>query len=352
MNSSWPVRIVAVAVIAILGFVVPFVGSVNVQTILTSALFYAYLGTCWNLTGAFGGRLSLGHAIFLGVGAYSSTLLFIKLEMTPWLGMFLGVVVAAVIGAFLGWIASRYRLEGIFFAMVTLAFTLLAAQVVSNIGYLGGAQGLLVPLSSGGAADYQFSEAGPRLMIIAVMVIGVLAFTWWVRGHRIGKWIAAVGANERAAEASGLNPTAISALGMAIGGGLTALGGTFYAQQNLFVDPASLLHWSVSLAILLPVIIGGRARPEGPLVGALLLIPLEEVLRQNADPGYAGLLRGVLLIFVVILMPGGVLDVVTRLRNRICRRGIDTDRHAGGESAEVSGKRSRGQNGEVLIDAP
>jgi branched-chain amino acid transport system permease protein len=348
MNSSWPVRLVALAVVAFLGFVVPFVGTVNVQTIVTSALFYAYLGTCWNLTGAFGGRLSLGHAIFVGVGAYTSTLLFIKADVTPWIGMFLGVAIAAVTGAFVGWIASRYRLEGIFFAMVTLAFTLLAAQLVSNLEFLGGARGLLVPLSQDGVADYQFSETAPLLMIIAAMVMGVLAFTWWIRGQRIGKWIAAVGVNERAAEASGLNPTAISAIGMAIGGGLTALGGTFYAQQNLFVDPASLLHWSVSLSILLPVIIGGRSRAEGPLVGALILIPLEEVLRQNADPGYAGVLRGLLLIFVVILMPGGVLDLVTRLWDRIGRR----KRSRSGD-ADTDGSRgpSGNQGEEVLVDA-
>ncbi|WP_340539085.1 branched-chain amino acid ABC transporter permease [Nocardioides sp. GXZ039] len=317
MNSSRRTQLIALAVVALLGFGLPLFATINIQVIATSALFYAYLGTCWNVTGSYGGRLSLGHAIFLGAGAYTSTLLFINQGISPWIGMFLGVVVGAACGALVGWLASRYRLEGIFFAMVTLALTLLAAQLVSNIGTLGGAQGLLVPLSPDGAADYQFADPAALLRIIAVMTMGVLIFTWWLRGRRWGKWIAAVGANDRAAEASGLSPTLVSSVGMAIGGGLTALGGTFYAQQNLFVDPASLLHWSVSLAILLPVIVGGRSRAEGPLVGALLLIPLEELIRQNADPGYAGLLRGFLLIAVVIFMPGGVLDVVDRVRARL-----------------------------------
>jgi branched-chain amino acid transport system permease protein len=356
MNSNWPVRIIALTVVALLGIFVPLFGSINLQTIITTALFYAYLGTCWNITGAFGGKLSLGHAIFVGIGAYTSTLLFIKADITPWVGMFAGVIVAALAGAFIGWIASRYRLEGIFFAMVTLAFTLLAAQLVSNISYIGGAQGLLVPLSQGGAADYQFIDTAPFLRIVSVMVMGVLLFTWWIRGQRMGKWIAAVGVNERAAEASGLNPTLISAIGLAIGGGLTALGGTFYAQQNLFVDPASLLHWSVSLAILLPVIVGGRSRPEGPLVGALILIPLEEMLRQNADPGYAGILRGLVLIAVVILMPGGVLDLVSRLRERTRRRHQRPPTPAPGQAVEGSpapGTGRRGGNGrEVFDNAP
>ena len=319
MNSSWPVRLFTLAVVAVLGFVMPYVASVNAQTILTSALFYAYLGTCWNLTGAFGGRLSLGHAIFVGIGAYTSTLLFMKAGTSPWLGMLAGVALAAVAGAFVGWIAARYRLEGIFFAMVTLAFTLLVSQLVSNIDYLGGAQGLLVPLAQPGLASLQFASTGPLLMISAVMVMLVLLFTWWLRDQRLGKWIAAVGVNERAAQASGLNPTAISAFGMALGGGLTALGGTFYAQQNLFVDPTSVLPWSFSLAILLPVIIGGRSRAEGPLVGALILIPIEEILRQHADPGYAGILHGLVLVVVVIALPGGVLPVLVRVWSRLRR---------------------------------
>lgn len=320
MNSTRLVRLVTLAAVAVLGFVTPYVASVNVQSVLTTALFYAYLATCWNLTGAFGGRLSLGHAIFVGIGAYTSTLLFIMAGISPWLGMFAGVVLAAVAGAFIGWIASRYRLEGIFFAMVTLAFTLLAAQLVSNIDYLGGARGLLVPLSQKGVADFQFVSTKPYLMIAAVMVMLVLLLTWWVRGQRIGKWIAAVGVNERAAQASGLNPTAISALGMALSGGMSAFGGTFYAQQNLFVDPPSLLDWSFSLAILLPAIIGGRSRPEGPLVGALILIPMEEILRQNADPGYAGVLRGLILIVVVIAFSGGVLPALAKGWRRLRRR--------------------------------
>jgi branched-chain amino acid transport system permease protein len=317
MNSTAPLRLTTAVLLVVLTFVVPLTLSPDVTAIVTTALLFGFLATAWNITGAWGSRLSLGHSIFVGVGAYASTVLFIHTGLTPWVGMLAGAAVAAAAGAAMGWMATRYGLEGIFFAMVTLALALLAVQLASNLEPIGAAQGLLIPLRGDSGVDYQFRDAMPFNVIAGVLVFAAIAFTWWLRDRRLGSWIAAVGLNEKAARASGVAPVAVSAKGLALGGAIAALGGTFYAQQNLYVDPPSTLDWSLSLAILLPAIIGGRKRPEGPLFGALLLIPLEEVLRIYVDPGYSGMLRGVALILVVRFLPDGVLPPLERTVGRL-----------------------------------
>lgn len=306
MRSGNRLRATTLTLLVLLTLGGPAVFGPSGVATITIALWYAFLATAWNITGAYGGKLSLGHGIFVGIGAYASSMLLVKYGTSPWLGMFLGAALAAAAGLALGWLGSRFRLEGIFFAMVTLAFSLLAVQLANNVHAIGAAEGLLLPLG-GGAGAYEFTDPKVFTYIAGGLTLLALIVTWVIRSRRLGMYIAAVGLNERAAQGIGLSPTLLSSVGLAIGGAVTALGGTFYAQQNLFIDPGSTFAWTISLAILLPAILGGRSLAEGPFFGALLLIPIEEQLRQYAAPGASGAIEGVVLVILVMFLPEGLL---------------------------------------------
>ncbi|MGC8872825.1 MAG: branched-chain amino acid ABC transporter permease [Chloroflexia bacterium] len=285
--------------------------------VLTLVLLYAYLSTAWNILGGYAGQHSLGHGIFLGIGAYTSTLLFSRFGVTPWLGMWAGALLAGAVGAFIGFLCFRYGLRGPYFALATIAIAEAMRYVVSNIPYLGGARGLEVPWKGHNPALFQFAGKTWYYYVALVLTLLCLAISAWLNRSRLGYWMVAVRENEDAAAALGVDLVRTKVVATVVSAVLTGIGGTFYAQYFTFVNPASVFGEGPSVQILLYSIIGGLGTVWGSAIGSLVLVPIAEFTRARLGGTFAGvhlLIYGAILMVVMLFMPQGIVGLVRRIR--------------------------------------
>jgi len=284
--------------------------------VLISILFFGYLGACWNILGGYGGQFSFGHAAFFGLGAYTSTLLFLHWGVSPWIGMLAGGLLAAGFGLFAGYLSFRYGLRGPYFSLVTLAFAEMLRVVAVNWKAVGSSLGLVVPNRGSAPALFLFAEKLPYYYVILTMAVGALVITRAMERSRMGYALAAIRENEDAAEAAGVDALSTKLAAMAASSFLTALGGTFYAQYFAYIDPTITFGPAVSIQGLLQAIVGGAGTVLGPLVGSFVLTPISELSRA-AIRGRAGvdvMVYGLVLILVISFLPNGLMGWVRRRR--------------------------------------
>lgn len=319
---------ILLAAVALAAFGLPLVvTSPTYLQILILLFFYAYLTTAWNLVGGFAGVLPLGHSVFVGIGAYTSSILTLQYGVSPWIGMLVGGAIAAVIGVIIG--LPTFRMRGAYFCLCTIAFAEGIRVMVENIDTLGplkinGPRGLLVPLLKDPTFwDYQFMSKLPYYYIILVLLILVLAFTWFVSRSKVGYYLAAGGEEPEAAAALGINVANCKLFAMALSCFLTALAGTFYAQLMLYFYPKGLMGLDLSFEIAFIALIGGRGTIAGPVIGALLLRPLNEFTRiylSDMLPGLHLVIFGLILILVMIYLPKGLTAPLAALYDRLARK--------------------------------
>jgi branched-chain amino acid transport system permease protein len=303
--------------------------------ILILLFFYAYLTTSWNLVGGFAGVLPMGHAAFIGIGAYTSTMLHLQYGLSPWLGMLVGGLLAVAVGVIIG--LPTLKMRGAYFALATIAFAEGLRVMVENIDRLGplalnGPRGLQIPPLNTGLANFMFAEKAPYYYIIVVMLAAVLALTWAISRSRLGYRLSAGGEEPEAAMALGVNVARAKLVAMAMSCFLTALAGTFYAQLTLFIHPKSVIALDLSFEIAFIAIIGGRGSIAGPILGALLLRPVSDLSRiyfGDKLPGMHLVIFGVVLILVMIYQPRGLQEPLMRVWERFL------DRRFGPRAAEV-----------------
>ena len=321
INITFLIGVLAIA------FLLPVVvRSATYLHILILLFFYAYLTTSWNLVGGFAGVLPLGHAAFVGIGAYTSTILFLQYGVSPWLGMVVGGILAAIVGVILG--LPTFKMRGAYFALATIAFGEGLRVMVENIDYLGplnlnGPRGLSIPPLKTGLVYLQFATKEPYYYIILTMLVLVLALTWFISRSKLGYYLNAGGEEPEAAQALGVNVARAKLAAMAMSSFLTALAGVFYAQLTLFIHPKSVISLDLSFEIAFIALIGGRGSIAGPVLGALLLRPVSDVTRiylGDKLPGLHLVIFGLVLILVMIFQPRGLQEPLTRLYNRITDR--------------------------------
>ena len=221
--------------------------------------FYGYLATCWNILGGYAGQHSFGHAAFVGIGAFTSSLLFAHTGLSPWIGMCAGALLAGLAALFIGYLSFRFGLKGPFFLMVTIAFGEILVYMALNIRAIGGASGINVPLMGHAPLLFQFDGKAAYYYIIMGMLALVVGISYLILRSRMGYYFIAIRENEDAAQALGVNTMAYKIWGMVLSASLSALGGTFYAQYILFIDPLSILGTALSVEIVFYAIVGGRA---------------------------------------------------------------------------------------------
>jgi branched-chain amino acid transport system permease protein len=298
----------------------PFLSKYQLE-ILISVLFWAYLGIAWNLLGGYAGQFSFGHAAFFGIGAYTSTLLLLRVGVTPWVGMLVGGVLAAAFGLFEGYLSFRYLLKGPYFSLVTLAFAEMLRVIAVNTKAVGSSLGLVIPTTQSAPQLLIFAGKLPYYYLILAMGTLALALTWKIGHSRLGFSLAAVRENEDAAETAGVDALATKLRAMGLSSFLTALGGTFYAQYFAYIDPTITFGPSVSIGALLPAIVGGAGTALGPVLGSFVLTPLSELTRF-ALRGRAGadvMLYGAVLVLVISFLPQGIMGLVRERRRRAIR---------------------------------
>lgn len=318
---------VALVVILLIAFGLPLViRSATYLHILVLLFFYAYLTTSWNLVGGFAGVLPLGHAAFVGIGAYSSTILFLQYGISPWLGMLVGGVIATIAGVLIG--LPTFKMRGAYFALATIAFAEGFRVIVENVDHLGpfninGPRGLQIPPLDTGLANFLFATKEPYYYIILIMLVAVLFLTYVISRSKLGYYLNAGGEEPEAAMALGVNVARAKLIAMAMSSFLTALAGTFYAQFTLYIHPKSIISLDLSFEIAFIALIGGRGSIAGPILGALLLRPVGDFSRiyfGDSLPGMHLVIFGLVLILVMHYQPRGLQEPLTRVYNNLVKR--------------------------------
>lgn len=305
---------VTVSIIAIL--VAPVFLDSYMQHVLILILYTAYLSTSWNILGGYAGQLSIGHAAFLGVGAYSSTVLLAKTGLTPWLGMLCGIVLAVALAWAVGSITFRFRLRGHYFTLATIAIAEILRLAALHIEYIGAAAGLMVPITENSVLYFSSTEKYLYYYTILVMLCALLGTVWALERSKTGIYWLAIREDEHAAEASGIDARRYKLRAMIISSGFLAVGGTFYAQYVTYIDPDTVLGVLPSVEMLLPAIVGGMGTLFGPLLGAVILVPLSEATKAwfTSSRGIHMLVYGIVLMFFLRFLSQGVLGIIDRLR--------------------------------------
>jgi len=295
-------------------FTLPYPRDVMIRIFL-----YATLATAWNMLAGYCGQISLGHAVFFGTGAYTSTLLakqdWLGVWASPWLGMLLGAALAVLLSQVIGY--PVFRLRGHYFAIATIAVGEIVQTLVINWDGVGGARGLFVAIKRPDSLiNFQFHESKQTYYYIALaLLLLALAINQWIVRSRTGYYFRAIREDQDAAAALGVPVARYKQRAMAASAGLTAVGGTFYAQYVFFIDPESVLPLSLSILICLVAVLGGVGTLWGPLIGAAILVPLGEVTRiQLGGTGKALdlVVYGLLIMIISVIQPGGIMALFQR----------------------------------------
>lgn len=280
-------------------------------------LVWAGIAGAWNLLAGYAGQFSLGHAAFMGMGAYTSSLLLTRAAVTPWLGMLAGAALAALVAAILA--AISLRTKGPFFTLMTIAF----AEVVRILCIYGkhvtnGSEGVMIELPAN-VGNMIFGSKLPYVLLAAGYAALVILICAWTRRARLGYWLLAVREDDDAARSLGVGSYSARIVATTVSAALTAVGGTLFAQYTLFIDPDSTLSFMLSVQPALITIVGGLGNAFGPILGALVVVPLEQLLRGwfgGSLAGLHGFIYGIALIAILLLLPDGVVRAFLPARKR------------------------------------
>ncbi len=287
-------------------------------------LMAAQLGVAWNLLGGYAGQVSLGHTAFYGIGAYASTMLLLNFGINPWLGTLLGGLLAAALSFAFGW--SCFRLKGHYFAMATIAVAEIVQIVFTNWEYAGSAVGLTIPMTNPGWGTMVFAGKTPYYALALGLLLLTLAATLAVEKSHIGYYLRAIKDEPDAARSIGIDIARYKQIALSLSAFFTALGGSLYAQKELYIDPGSVLGTGLSIKMALVAILGGVGTLLGPVVGAVVLTVIEEVTRVvfgGSGRGTDTIIYAALIIVIAVYYPNGVLGWwrERRLRRSAARAG-------------------------------
>lgn len=277
--------------------------------ILTLAAIYAAVALAWSISGGLGGLLLLGFISFFGIGAYVNGILFTKYGVSPWLNLFIAAAFAAVLAWLIARITLRYELSEDYFAMFTVGVSQVIKYILLNWEYAGRATGIYITITRDDFAAMSFVSRKPYLIIALLLVLGVLVASWLAQRSRFGYYLAAVRQNSNAAEALGIDTVAVKTRAIVLSGALAGAVGAFYCQFATFIDPKQAFSLATNFEMLLGAVLGGRLTLIGPLLGASILKPFQDVLRGlmggHADALYL-MVYGALLVASCLLLPKGI----------------------------------------------
>ena len=302
----WPGIALVVALIYPLIQTTPFQ-----QRLGALVLLYAIAASAWNIVGGYAGQVSVGHVVFFGCGAYASLAVFTHFGWPPIAGVPIGILTSVAIAAIIG--VPTLRLSGHYFSMATIAVAELARLVVTNMEFLGAAVGLSGPVVPRTVFDLSFTSGVPYYYLFLAVLIGVLWITHWMAESRVGFYLRAIKDNERAARSLGVEAGRYKLYAYMLSAGLTSVAGALYSTMFGFVDPESGLGILTSVKILIMAALGGAGLLFGPLVGAAILVPLEEIsnnLLGGKGAGITFVVYGAIIMIIARFYAGGVLKLI------------------------------------------
>lgn len=278
--------------------------------VLALVLLTALASSAWNIVGGYTGQVSFGHAIFFGAGAYLPALVYTHWRAAPTLGIPLGVALAVVIAIVIG--MPTFRLRGHYFSMATIAVAEFVRILVSNWPFMGAAIGLQGPASARSPWDLTFRSSVPYYYILLALLVALLVVTYEIEQRRMGYYLRAIRAGEQAARSLGVPVRRYKLYALTLSAAFTALAGSLYLLMIGFVDPDSGLGILVSVQIVIVAALGGAGTLFGPLLGAAILIPLQQtanVLFGGGGTGLTYIVYGGIIMLLCRFEPGGLMAI-------------------------------------------
>jgi branched-chain amino acid transport system permease protein len=316
---------------AVLAFLIaaPFFADDYWLTVIIIVCYLGYTGQSWNLMLGFAGLLSIGHAMFIGLGGYAASALFVHYGIPPAFGIFAAIAVAVVSGCIIGALGFRFDIRGVYFALLTIAFAEFVRIMIDHWKWLGGTAGLFLPVSNREGIDLLNLRGSPLMFyyIILFLNFGALAFCRWLLGSRLGYYWQAIRDDQDAAQALGINVFRYKMIAVAISSGMAGVAGVFYAffYNNLF--PEQIFAVDQSVQITFAPIVGGVGTLFGPILGAFILTPLGRVLSTLTEdwnlPGIQLLFWGICVAAIVLFRPAGIWPWLARSLKLTVRPGKD-----------------------------
>jgi branched-chain amino acid transport system permease protein len=308
------------AALLVLLLVFPFFASGYLLAIGFLILYFAYVGQAWNIMMGFAGQLSLGHSLYVGLGAYASAALYVHFGLSPWIGLGASIAVCALAGAVIGFLAFRFGVSGVYFAILTIAFAEFARIGFDHFTWVRGSSGLFLPVANYTENDLWNLRGSTRMFyyLMLALTVGAFVLCHVLLRSRMGYYWLAIRESPEAAQALGVNIFRYKMYAVVLSAAMTSLAGVVFAfyYNNLF--PEQIFHISRSIELILGPIIGGIGTLVGPLVGALVLTGLAEgmgelLLALGVDvPGVKQVFYGVCLLVVVMFLPDGVWPAIAR----------------------------------------
>jgi branched-chain amino acid transport system permease protein len=303
---------IAIGLFIVVMLVLPLLVNAYLVSVLVVVLFSAYLGQAWNVMMGFAGQLSLGNALYVGLGAYASAALFVHYGLPPWIGMLAGMAAAGIVASLIAALSFRFGVTGVYFALLTISFAELTRIAFDHIGWVGGSSGLFLPVVTLGHDDLLLLRGSPAMFyyVLLALVLSALAFSNLLLRRRVGFYWQAIREDQNAAQALGIDVFRYKIAAVALSAVMTAVAGALMAFYDNNLYPDTIFAVSRSIDIIIAPIIGGLGTLFGPILGAIVLTVLNETTTNvSASLGINGLkqwIYGASLLVIVMLQPGGL----------------------------------------------
>ena len=311
---------ISLTILAAILAALPFMVGNYALSVATLILYFAYTGQAWNVMMGFAGQLSLGHALYVGVGAYTAGALFFHYGIGPWVGLWLAILLCVALGLLIGFLAFRFAISGVYFALLTIAFAEFTRIGFDHLDWTGGPGGMFLRVAQRDTWDLANFRGPPLMYYYAMLALTAGAFLacFLLLRSKAGYYWQAIRENEEAAQALGINSFRWKMLAVAISSAMTAVSGVFFAfyYNNLF--PEQIFHISRSIEIILGPVIGGVGTLFGPVLGAAVLTLLSDGITEGLAllgweiPGIKQVFYGLVLLAVVMFLPHGIWPTLAR----------------------------------------
>jgi len=308
------------ALLALLLLALPWIANNYVLSVAVLILYFAYTGQAWNVMMGFCGQLSLGHSLYVGIGAYTAAAMFVHFGIGPWGGALAAIAASMLVGAVIGFLAFRFGIGGVYFALLTIAFAEFTRLGFDHWQWLGASGGFFLPVKQREFNDLINLRGSPAMFyyLMLALATAALIFCTWLLRTRIGYYWLAIREDQEAAQALGINTFRCKMIAVLISSGMTSLAGVFFAfyYNNLF--PEQVFNMGRSIEIILGPIIGGIGTLFGPILGAALLALLADGITELMGhfgvelPGIKQVFYGTCLLGVVMFLPNGVWPALAR----------------------------------------
>jgi len=308
------------AVLAPILVALPFMVGNYALSVVTLILYFAYTGQAWNVMMGFAGQLSLGHALYVGVGAYAAGALFFHYGIGPWVGLWLAILLCVALGLLIGFLAFRFAISGVYFALLTIAFAEFTRIGFDHLDWTGGPGGMFLRVAQRDTWDLANFRGPPLMYYYAMLFLAAAAFILCAAllKSRAGYYWQAIREDEEAAQALGINTFRWKMLAVALSAAMTAVSGVFFAFYYNNIFPEQIFHISRSIEIILGPVIGGVGTLFGPILGAAVLTLLSDGITEALSalgwevPGIKQVFYGVVLLAVIMFLPHGIWPTLAR----------------------------------------